>query len=116
MHEESGRRARRFRTWLLTPVIQRLDCIERKMEELMKQVEDFEARQKARNEALAGGLGKIKADIKVLDDKITAFQNSPGTLSPEDQKRLDDLETTSQALLDSVTAIDEQHPDEPIPE
>jgi hypothetical protein len=51
----------------------------------------------------------IAADLKALDDKITEFQNSEGTLSAEDQARLDALETASGALVDRLAAVDATH-------
>jgi hypothetical protein len=41
----------------------------------------------------------IQTGIKTLDDKITAFQNSPGTLSATDQAALDDIAAATSAAL-----------------
>jgi len=41
---------------------------------------------------------------RTSEDKITAFQNSPGTLSPEDQAALDDIGATSGTLAAAANA------------
>jgi hypothetical protein len=51
---------------------------------IMESITDFAAKVNA-------NFTGIQTGIKGLDDKITAFQNSPGTLSPEDQAALDDI-------------------------
>lgn len=57
----------------------------------MSQITDFAAKVEA-NFAL------IQTGITNLDAQIQALQNSPGTLSPEDQAALDKLSADSAAL------------------
>ena len=72
-------------------ILEKLDCIERKVDQLMSQVTDFAAKVQAHFDS-------ITAKIKSLDDKIQAFQNSPGTLSAADQAALDVIANESAAL------------------
>ena len=57
----------------------------------MSAVSDFYAK-------VESNFATIKAGIQALDDKIVAFQNSPGTLSPEDQAALDQIVSDSADL------------------
>jgi len=47
----------------------------------------------------------IKAGILALDDKITALQNSPGTLSASDQAALDAIVADSAVLATAASAM-----------
>ena len=47
----------------------------------------------------------ITAGITNLDNLITAFQNSPGTLSAADQAALDGIQAASQALVTKADAV-----------
>ena len=48
--------------------------------------------------AVEGNFAGIRTGITSLDDKIAAFQNSPGTLSPADQAALDVIVAESASL------------------
>ncbi len=80
----------------------------------MSAISDFAAKQKAHNDAISAGIDGIATDVKTLNDKITALQNSPGTITPEDQATLDQLDATGQALADKVKAVDDLTPP-PVP-
>ncbi len=90
-----------------------LDCLPNVLQQMedriMSKISEFDERQQARNAAIAAAVDGIAADLKALDDKITEFQNSEGTLSAEDQARLDALETASGALVDRLAAVDATH-------
>lgn len=47
---------------------------------------------------------KVKTGIVNLDNQINAFNNSPGTLSPDDQAALDAIVTASGALAEAANA------------
>jgi hypothetical protein len=64
---------------------------------IMSAISDFAKKVNA-------NFASIQSGIKALDDKITAFQNSPGTLSPEDQAALDDIVKTSGDLATAAQA------------
>jgi hypothetical protein len=48
--------------------------------------------------ATQANFDKIAQGIQSLDDQITAFQNSPGTLSAADQAALDGIQAASARL------------------
>lgn len=51
-------------------------------------------------------LSNIQAGVLKLDQMITDFQNSPGTLSPSDQAALDAIQQASKDLVAQSGAID----------
>ena len=57
----------------------------------MSAVTDFAAK-------VESNFATIKSGIQALDDKIVAFQNSPGVLTPEDQTALDSIVSDSADL------------------
>jgi hypothetical protein len=65
---------------------------------IMSQITDFAAKVETN---FAG----IKAGIQALDDKITALQNSPGTLSASDQAALDAIVADSGALVTAANTL-----------
>lgn len=50
-------------------------------------------------------LDAVKASVDELQRLITEFQNSDGTLSPEDQARLDAIEAKANALATDAADI-----------
>lgn len=73
---------------------------------------EFKEKDMALNPAVSAFAAKVEANfasiktgIQALDDKITAFNNSPGTLSAEDQAMLDGIVTDSAALATAANAI-----------
>ncbi len=72
-----------------------IDCTEQEIREFMSSISDFAAKVELNFTA-------IKSGILALDDKITALQNSQGTLSAADQAALDQIQTESSALADAA--------------
>ena len=79
----------------------------------MSKVTDFAAAVQTAFDKVSTDLDKIVAGIAALDAAITAFQNSPGTLSAEDQAALDDIQAKSQALVAKADAVDVTAPTPP---
>lgn len=75
----------------LALILQKQDVAIQQGATIMQSIQDFAAKVNAN---FAG----IKTGIQALDDQITAFQNSPGTLSPEDQAALDGIVAASGIL------------------
>lgn len=98
---------------MLDRAVSAIPALFNKLEEMMSKISDYAAQTHANYTKLSQGLDDIKDDIKTLDDKIAAFNDSPGTLSTEDQKTLDDLQAESQAIVDKTTALNDQHPNNP---
>ena len=82
-------------------------------ERTMSAITDFAARQKEFNDRQAKAVQGITDDVKFLSDKLTAIQNSPGTLSAEDQAALDEALARSEAVTTKLEALDSQTPPTP---
>lgn len=78
---------------------------------LMSVIKDFAEKQNAFNAQLSADIDSvvssvtgITTDIQSLNDKITALQNSSGTVTPEDQALIDQLVTDGTALQTKADA------------
>lgn len=79
----------------------------------MSAITDFAAKQKEFNDRQDAAVQGLTDDVKFLNDKLTAIQNSPGTLSPEDQAALDEALARTEALTTTLEALDSQTPPAP---
>ena len=86
-------------------IIERLDRLHEQGHKLMSKVTDFAAAVQAAFDKVNADLDTITAGITNLDNLITAFQNSPGTLSAADQAALDGIQAASQALVTKADAV-----------
>lgn len=75
-------------------------------QKIMSAIQQFADKQNAFNLAIGQAITGITGDIQGLNDKITALQNSPGTITAEDQATLDALEASGKALADKLSALD----------
>lgn len=71
----------------------------------MPGVQDFSNSEQQKLASISGALDTVVTGIAALDQMITDFQNSPGTLSPEDQAALDAIESASNDLLAKAQSI-----------
>lgn len=83
-------------------ILDRLTQIEGK---IMSAITDWAAAEQANLTAISSTLDSIVTGVKALDDKITALQNAPGTLSPADQAALDAIQAASKDLVTKAAAI-----------
>jgi hypothetical protein len=81
----------------------------------MSQITDWAAKEQADLTTISTTLDGIVAAIVALNALITAFQNSPGTLSAADQAALDGIQTASKALVAKASAIIVSPPPPPPP-
>lgn len=95
---------------LLCQIVCRLDKLEKTQENFMKEVQDFVAKEQADLASINAKLDSVVVGIKALDDLIQNFQNSPGTLSVEDQTALDAVSKASTDLVAKSSAIDTTPP------
>lgn len=87
-----------------------LEQINTNLTTLMSAVSEFIAAQtafQARQDIAVDGL---VADVKALNEKITALQSSEGTLSPEDKTALDAIQAHSAAISEKLEALDAATP------
>src|SRR6185436_18951831 len=86
-----------------------------RLENIMSAVSDFAAKMKVFTDRQGAAVDGLVADIKTLNDKTTELQNSPGTITPEDQALLNEIETHAGAIADKLDALDAQTPPTPPP-
>lgn len=82
-------------------------------EQIMTVISDFAAKLKDHQDRQAAALEGIQGDVKAINDKLTAIQNSPGTLSAEDQASLDEALARSEVLTTKLEALDAETPPTP---
>lgn len=73
---------------------------------IMSAISDFAAKQKAFNDRQDKAVEGLTEDVKTLNDKITELQNNPGTITPEDQALLDDIQARSEGIATKLEALD----------
>jgi len=95
-------------------------CIEHKLcsllklgEQIMSAISDFVNAQNAFNDQMDASFLGLQEDIKNLNDLIVKLQNSPGTITPEDQASLDALQARAKGIADKLTALDALTPPMP---
>lgn len=72
----------------------------------MSAISEFAAKQNAFNDQIDTAITDLQGDVKNLADQIAALQNSPGTITPEDQALLDGITARTQAVVDKLNALD----------
>lgn len=73
---------------------------------IMSAISDFAARQAAFNERQDAAVTALQGDVKFLQDKIDALQNSAGQITPEDQALLDQIDQRADAVATKLEALD----------
>lgn len=82
---------------------QDLEKTERK---IMSKISEFADRQNAFNDRIDAAVTDLQGDIKSLNDTIAALQASVGTVTPEDQALLDQIETRADGIATKLEALD----------
>lgn len=82
-------------------------------ERTMSAITDFVTKQKEYNDRQAAALAGLTQDLKTVKDQLTSIQNSPGSLSAEDQAALDEVLKASEALTTKLEALDSETPPTP---
>lgn len=73
----------------------------------MSAISDYAASVKSSFDELSTAVDGVSADVAQLKATIDKLQNSPGTISPEDQATLDSLQAQAKTLADKVKALDD---------
>jgi hypothetical protein len=73
---------------------------------LMKTIQEFKTVVDAAFAKINTAVAGLSTDIKTLNEKITALQNSGDTLSEADQNTLNDIAATAGAIADKAEALD----------
>lgn len=80
---------------------------------IMSKLTDWAAQEEADLSAISATLDGVVAGVANLNKLITDFQNSPGTLSADDQAALDRIQAASKTLVDKAASIKTDAPTPP---
>lgn len=89
-------------------------ALKRTERRIMTKISEFAEKQAAFNNRMDSAVQGIVGDVAELNRKIEELQNSPGTITPEDQALLDALEVRGDAISAKLEAIDALTPP-PVP-
>jgi len=79
----------------------------------MSVISDYAAKANAFNDRIDSAVTGLQGDVQALNDTITKLQNSAGTVTPEDQALLDQLQARAETIAAKVEALDALTP--PVP-
>jgi uncharacterized coiled-coil protein SlyX len=96
--------------WFITTVEANLSRILHKLEVLMSKISDFSDAMNAFFTRQDKAVSDLQDDVKTLNDKITALQNSAGEITPADQALLDAIQAHASAVSDKLDALDAMTP------
>jgi methyl-accepting chemotaxis protein len=82
-------------------------------ERTMSAISDFAAAQKSFNDRIDSAVSGLSDDISQLNAKIEELQTSPGTITPEDQALLNELQQRGEAIATKLEALDAMTPPTP---
>lgn len=71
----------------------------------MSQISTFAATVQTAFDKVSADLDTIQTGITNLDTLITQLQNSPGSITPQDQALLDQIQAASAALATKADAV-----------
>lgn len=76
----------------------------------MSSINDFYVIQNDFIEQMADSVRALNEDIKNLNAKVMEIQSSPGEVTQDDQKLLNDLQVQAEQLADSLHTLDKLTP------
>lgn len=79
----------------------------------MTAIADFAAKQRVFNDRMDAAIGGLTEDIAGLNAKILELQNSPGTVTAEDQALLDELQARGETISAKLEALNALTPPAP---
>lgn len=86
---------------IMSAISDQLDAVQQALTDTQTAVDSISTNV----DGLSTDSATIIAGIAALDKLITDFQKSPGVLSPEDQKRLDDVQAASKTLVTNAQGL-----------
>ena len=99
---------------MLHTVLTVLEKVQKDQKNIMSKITDFATKEQADLAAVSASLDAVVTGITALDELIKNFQNSPGTLSAEDQAALDGIQTASADLVTKAGGISTTPPTVPV--
>lgn len=79
----------------------------------MSAISDYAANVNTAFDKISTSVDGVVADVAGLKKKIEELQNSPGSITPEDQKLLDDIQARANGVADKLAALDAETEDAP---
>ena len=83
--------------------------------EIMSVISDLAAKEQADFASIVTSLTALQVGIQRLDDLITALQNSPGGVTPEDAALINQMEAASTAVVSQAQGLVNALPAPPVP-
>ncbi len=90
-----------------------LSKILHKLEAIMSAISDFADKMTAFFDRQDKAVSDLQDDVKNLTDEIAKLQATPGQITPEDQKLLDNIQARAATVADKLDALDALTP--PVP-
>ena len=87
--------------------------INERLDKIMSAISDFAAKQNAFNDRQDAAVEGLTTDVNALKAEIQKLQNSPGTITPEDQASLDSLQARAEGIATKLEALDALTPPTP---
>ena len=81
----------------------------------MSAISEFASKQNAFNDRIDSAVTGLQGDIEALNALIKALQDSAGTVTPEDQALLDQIQSRSETITGKLEALDALTPPTPPP-
>lgn len=91
-------------------ILEKFNGINLKLDHIMSAISTFAAQMKAFNDRQDAAITDLQGDVKALTDQIAALQASQGTITPEDQASLDEIQSRASAISDKLDALDSLTP------
>lgn len=76
------------------------------MEKIMSAISDFATKMAAFFDRQDKAVADLQTEVKALTDEIASLQNSPGTISADDQASLDAIQARASGISDKLDALD----------
>lgn len=92
-----------------------LNRIRRIEDHIMSAISDFAAKQTAFNDRIDTAVTGLTGDVHALKDEILKLQNSPGSITAEDQALLDAIQARSNSIATKLEALDAETATAPTP-
>jgi chromosome segregation ATPase len=81
--------------------------------QIMSAISEFAEKQNAFTGRVDAAIAGLEGDVQSLNEKIAELQNTPGTITPEDQALLDAIQSRSETIATKLEALDALTPPKP---
>jgi hypothetical protein len=92
--------------WFKSQEFVKLKDLKETERKIMSKIKEFSDRQNVFNDRMDVAVADLQGDIKYLTDTITTLQSTSGSITPEDQALLDQIEVRASTIADKLDALD----------